>query len=314
MNVIIEVKKILNNNDFTMFQNECEKYNINNIEDIRDLLIDIIFEKGDFDIIVKLSRSLIAKRYPSLFSIESMERRYEILQKYEVCKIRGLNANHIEILQLFNQVNIFLNTLEVEYYHTSGFMAYLLLGKDLVRYHHDIDIFVDESRLQDVESNSSKFGFSFVRMKGDREDGTQRRIIKLIHNKYKIPITIFMFTENKDGSIIQDDYYYKDSNLFVDHIYNSSLCAKISFDKIIHFYNNIPYKSISLEALYASKLQTNRNKDKLDCEIIKNNINKQNLDLLLKELCNCSISTKKIVDTKIIKFFGENEDYAIKKV
>ena len=149
------------------------------------------------------------------------------------------------------------------------------------RYHHDIDIFINENDLINLEKISSKYGFSFFRKIGSRKDGTKRIMLKMQFENIDIPITIFMYEREKDNSITQKDYYYDaENNLMVEFIYNNELSAKLSFNDDIKYFHNIPYKAISLEALYLCK-KGGRPKDEYDCAIFKDFVDREKLEELI---------------------------------
>lgn len=214
---------------------------------------------------------------------EDLIARLEWLQTMELTDVQ-LHKNHMEVYDVFDNLNMLFKDNSIEHYYTSGILAFLLVGRDLERYHHDIDVFVNEVDLEKLEDISSMYGFSFYRKFGDRKDGTKRIMLKMQYKDIDIPITVFMYEREKDNSITQKDYYYDiTGDLMVELIYNNELSAKLSFNDEIQYFHNIPYKSISLEALYLCK-KGGRPKDEYDCEIFKNFVNQDKLENLINAI------------------------------
>lgn len=218
----------------------------------------------------------------------------------------SLKANHTLVMNIFDAFNKFMDECNIEHYYTSGILSYILINKELERYHHDLDVFVNEKDLIKLEQECCKYGFVFKRIFGDRNDGTKRRILKVYYKNYDLPITIFMYVRNRDNSIVQNDYFYDNGELYVDHIYNSSDCVSLSFDESIHYHNGIPYKAITIEALYNCKNKA-RKKDIYDCMIMKPYVDFEKEEKLSFALEKNFVYTEKVVG-KMENFINNNEN------
>lgn len=227
-----------------------------------------------------------------------------------------IKENHFIIYDIFDSFNNMLNENNIEYYYTSGILPYILTGKPLERYHHDLDIFINMDFLSTLEKIAKAYNFTFKRKLGERPDGTQRRVLKMYYMNYDIPITIFMYSRKKDGSIIQHDYFFDENNeLYVEEIHNTKRCGELSFSDEPHYHNGILYKSISLEALYLSKIEGNRAKDKYDCTIMKPYIDIKTLKELKEELKNNLPNKVYLVhDEEIKRFILEEKKATVKKI
>ena len=85
---------------------------------------------------------------------------------------------------------------------------------------------------------------------------------------------MFLFEKLEDGSIVEKDYYYDENNdLWVEERINTPECSRLSFGQQIHYHNGIPYKAITLEALYVCK-QGKRPKDIYDRDIMEQYIDR----------------------------------------
>lgn len=197
-----------------------------------------------------------------------------------------LHENHQKIYDIFDRCNTMFNENNIEYYYTSGILAYLLINKELQRYHHDLDIFVNMKDLEKLEQVCENYGFIFKRQLGDRSDGTKRVMLKMYYeNIIEIPITIFMYIRKEDNTIEQNDYFIKDGNFYVEKMYNLPLVVDLSFSDEPKYHNGIKYYSITLEALYLSKIG-NRPKDIYDCSQFERYLEYCKIEQLEKEILN----------------------------
>ena len=226
-----------------------------------------------------------------------------------------LKLNHKLILELFDNFNKLLSDNNIDHYYTSGILPYVLTGHELVRYHHDLDVFINMEDLPKLESICPEYDFEFKRQLGDRDDGTMRRTLKTYYKELDIPITLFMFVRERDGSITQKDYYFtEEGELYVEDMYNSKDCAELSFSETKNYHNEIPYKSISFEALYLSKISMNRPKDIEDCKIMKDYVDFKKLDRLINAYKVNKINKSfKVVNQEENDFIMNNEKSKIYK-
>jgi len=249
-----------------------------NEKDILDILLYNIYEKNNSSDEIKTEKlKKIADKYN--INIDDLYKRYIWLKAMDINpNFCHLEENHKLIYKIFDEYNKMLNNSEIEYYYTSGILSYLLVDKELERYHHDLDVFVNMNDLEKLEKVCNKYNFSFERKIGDRGDGTKRVMLKMYYDdKINIPITVFMYVREKDNSIVQKDYFIDESGRrYVEYIYNSPLIAKLSFSDNSNYHNNTKYYSITLEALFLCKTG-NRPKDIYDCNIFKDAVNRDKL-------------------------------------
>lgn len=220
---------------------------------------------------------LIADYYK--VSIDYLHTRYLWLLNMEINpNYCHLDENHALIYKIFDEYNKMLNKNNIEYYYTSGILAYLLVDKGLERYHHDLDVFINMEHLEKLEQICNNYNFSFERKIGNRNDGTKRVMLKMYYqDNISIPITVFMYVKEKNGLVIQKDYYYdKNNRRLVEYIYNSPLISELSFSKLSKIHNGIKYHFITPEALYLCKIG-NRPKDIYDCQVFSDIVDKDKL-------------------------------------
>ena len=250
------------------------------VKDRLDMALYNIYNDSCREHIKNERLKLMAKAHN--IDIEDIKERYMWLVKMGIDpNICHLEENHNLIYKIFDEYNKMLNENNIEYYYTSGILAYLLVDKELERYHHDLDIFINMDDLEKLENICSKYGFSFERKMGERGDGTERVMLKMYYQDIvDIPITIFMYVREEDNSIIQKDYFIdEDGGEWVEYIYNSPVITELSFSDMPKVHNNIKYYSITKEALYLSKKE-NRPKDIYDCQIFKDSIDMNKLKRL----------------------------------
>ena len=257
--------------------------------------------------------NIIASEYN--IPIGNLFKRYKWLKdmKIDPNKIH-LEENHQQIYKIFDEYNKMLNENNIEYYYTSGILSYLLVDRELERYHHDLDIFVNMEDLTKLEQVCNDYYFSFERKIGDREDGTKRVMLKMYYkDKMDIPITVFMYVRENDNSIIQKDYFIdKNGQNCVEYIYNSPSISELSFSNCPNFHNEIKYYSITPEALFLCK-SGNRPKDIYDCAVFKHIIDINKLKKLEESFKNNFPNTIiKAEDDEYSNYIFENN--TIKKV
>jgi len=251
---------------------------INN--DKLDIILYNIFNNDYSDEVKKVQLQKLINNINVDF--DDLKNTYEWLKTMDIDpNIYHLEENHKLIYEIFDEYNKMLNVNNIEYYYTSGILSYLLVDKNLERYHHDLDIFINMRDLEKLEKICFDYNFSFERKIGERDDGTKRVMLKMYYkNIVDIPITVFMYTKEKDSSIIQKDYFIDErGNQYVEYIYNSPQISKLSFSDVPHYHNEIEYYAITLEALFLCK-KCNRAKDVYDCTIFSSAIDIEKLHAL----------------------------------
>ena len=211
-----------------------------------------------------------------------------------------IKESNIVLMEVFDELNKLLNDYNIDYHHTSGFLSYLLVDKELERYHHDMDIFIDEKEFEKLEEIIDQTHFIITTKLTKRNDGTLRRNVKMYHKDHKnIPISIFLYTKEKDESITVNDYYFKNDILFLSKTHNDPVSSRLSFSDRLYYHNGIPYKAITLEALYDCK-SSNRKKDLYDKKIMEPYVD---YDLLnqLSENMEVYEEIEEATDQKVIK-------------
>lgn len=286
-----------------LFDDRVEDLDFKFITDFVDYIL-ILISEADLNICDKesyLTRITDLKicNYDSVFKLDN---RLDWLKKMNLTHLGiGLRESHDLILQIFDEINLILNAFNIDYYHTSGILTYLLTGQDLVRYHHDLDIFVNESDLARLFGAISNSNFRYEIFLGERSTDTRRRVIKLYYKGFNIPISIFAFERLSDGAVVVNDYFFDtNNNLFATQDYNSPRCTMLSFSQVCYMHNNIPYHSITLEALYSCKEVRMKEKDLYDLEVMKKFVDFERLREISLEMTSITAPFR-VVDDSIQK-------------
>lgn len=204
------------------------------------------------------------------------------LKKHD--KEMQLSEHHKMLLDYFSLINKILHDNDIDYFHASGFMCYLLVGRVLERYHHDIDLYVNIEDIDKIKTifNNDKLQLIHTCEKNNKD--VFRHGYKIENSIYDIPIWLSFYKRLTNGTIYMQEYYQNiNGTYYTKENYNSPLCCELSLVK--HYYNGTPFNSLSLEALYVSK-NGNRKKDVFDCKIIEKFVNKNQIKILENELCS----------------------------
>lgn len=250
-------------------------------EDIIDKILSETFEAYKDNLITFSQIKKIVNMFVDFKvynSAKELFNRVKWLKKFGLLdKNIQLKQSHVEILDTFDRLNVFLNNFDCDYYHTSGILTFLLTETPLVRYHHDLDVFINENDLQKLTDLCKNTDFEVFQYLSKRSDFSKRRTVKLFDKRNKIVISVFLFERLYDNSIVVNDYYIDEfGNFKTDQDYNSSKCVDLSFSKSVFIHNNIPYKAITIEALYNCKKDRGV-KHQFDCSILNDYV-----DLLLE--------------------------------
>lgn len=294
------MNSIMNEKYFDFLINKCLYYlNKNKYNELQDKLKCFIDLVDFFDYINNIffnlykSNSINNNDYKSIMNI--LDNCYAKGNGYAenriewICELKNQNdtkslqEHHNKLLLYFNTLNEMLNEKEIDYFHASGFLCCLLINRELERYHHDIDLYVN---IADIDKIKKLFGnnqiFKLIHTIETNKENVTRHGYKIECDLCDIPIWLSFYKKTQDGSIYMQEYY-QDSygKYFTKENYNSPTCCELSL--INYSYENIPFTSLSLEALYISKVN-NRKKDIFDCNVMKDYINYDKVLTLQKEL------------------------------
>ena len=210
-----------------------------------------------------------------------------------------LKENHRLVLEAFDEFNKLINGENLDYFYTGGMMGYLATGHELVRYHGDLDILINEEdleKLKRIVEKSDKFEFvSHVKKKNNI--GHEYFVV---YKGIPIDIGLFLFERKKDGSVIRKSYYYKDKELLVDEEYLDPEYVKLSYTGDSYIHNGIPYKMMSLESVYEAK-RGSRPKDQYDAKVIEDMVDMEIVERISDARKKNTFTPKKKVKDSVVE-------------
>lgn len=236
--------------------------------------------------------------------------------KSEVININNqkmsLVENHQTVLKIFDAFNNLLKN-DFDYFYTGGLMLFIRNEDNLERYHNDLDIYLNEDQLLDLKQavdNSDSFKF-ISNMYKKTVNGHE---YKITYKDFPVSIGIFLFERKNAGSIITKKYYYDDlpnmENLYVDERHFNEKYSQLVFNDDILYYNHLPYKMVSPEFIFYSKmtLKPQREKDLYDIKYAKNKVNKNLVSAIDREKQKKIDIIHKKLDESIIIDIETNND------
>lgn len=225
------------------FQEECP----------RSILLKLL---GKLDSPYSKSVEFLINRLSSLLSLDllSFDERIEETNR--------------RLLHVFDNLNKFLYSNSIPFFHTGGVLAYILTNTALYRKHHDLDIMIDEKDFLRLLESAEHSDFKLVRKLAERKDGVLRQTIHMYYRNFNLPIAVLLSEKLSNGGIYVNDYIIKDGAVLVERDYSTPLCVDLSLSKFPFYYNKTPFYYMTLEALYNCK-KTRRPKDLFDCEIMR---------------------------------------------
>ncbi len=289
-NIVQDIADLLGVHEDEKIMAEINRLQSMEIVDAVDSLLISLAGRINLNQIKKADALKVAKKHITKLMPEKYPTISDLIKRLESIKIMNLDnakmslkANHKELLTIFDNINILLGS-KFDYYHTGGIMGYIASNIPLQRYHEDLDIFFNENQLFElkklIDDNPDFKLISNMKQKGD--NGHEFSI------KYKnspIEIGLFLFARGEKNELILKNYYYDENkNLIVVETSLSEKYSALVFPKNnIKSHNNIPYSMQSLEAIYLSKKNANRMKDKQDISVLERKVDIKIVNKIKKE-------------------------------
>ena len=236
-----------------------------------------------------------------VISKELKESTDRILNDYYI-KIRNKNIEAgkmpSNINEIIESINILEknNILQKNLFIYGGTVPYLITSQKPKRYIEDIDtyanIFDMENIRNEIYSNSEQYKIIFDTLNETGEDyGLE---IKVGNTE----ISIFPIIQNEQGMDIRN---FQLKNLNQKIILKDTVFSDLNFEelKTSTTLNNQSINIIKPEWTYITKGKSNRKKDQMDCIVLKDCINKKELDYINSKMRNIpEVYTKEIAMTK----------------
>lgn len=215
-----------------------------------------------------------------------------------------LTENHQLAMTVFDEFNKLLEG-DFDCYYTGGIMGYIATNHPLERYHSDLDLFINEEQLESLKERiDNNPDFEFISNMAHKE--VHGHEYKIVYQGRPLDIGLFLFAREEDGSITTKEYYFENENtingqLLVDEHHFTKEYTTMAFSDTIRYYNNTPYKMMSLESIYNSK-KNSRPKDRYDAQVIQDNVNMEIVHKLdIERNNNTTICQKPAIDSVIKK-------------
>ena len=239
-------------------------------------------------------------------SIEEIEQELKeisgnILNNYYI-KIKNKNIEEGKIPSNINEIKESINILEENNILKSnlfiygGTVPYLITSQKPKRYIEDIDtyasIFDMENIRNEIYSNPEQYKVIFDTLNETGEDygleikvgNTEISVFPVIQNEQSMNIRNFQI-KNLDQKVILKDTVFSDLNF--EELKTSTTL------------NNQNINIIKPEWTYITKVKSGRKKDQMDCVVLKDCINKKELDYINSKMRNIpEVYTKEVTMTK----------------
>ena len=274
-NIAYTYTKLANFNDKDIIEDRLKKMYELEEDDVIDKVLSVIY---DFVLHERISKDDALYHLDMLCELnqDKYKNRDDLINRVGFLKSMNLlgtnvplSENHKAVLEAFDKFNELIDD-SFEYYYTGGMMGYLATGHQLVRYHSDLDILINEADLERLKKLVEKSeDFKFVSHLDKKSNIGHEYFI--VYKGNPVDIGLFLFERKNDGSIIRKSYYYKDKELLVDEEYLDPEYVSLSYTGETYTHNGIPYKMMSLESVYEAKKDA-RAKDQYDAKVIEDSV------------------------------------------
>ena len=188
----------------------------------------------------------------------------------------SLSENHKLVIETFDKFNELIQA-NFDCFYTGGLIGYLATNQPLERYHHDLDLLINEEQLPEFyELIKNSNDFKFVSNVNNKEEHGHE--YKVTYKDTPMSIGLFLFSRLPNQEIVLKKYYYSDlksnQELYVDEHHLLSKYASMMFSDKIRKHNGFIYKMQTLESIYHAK-NNSRPKDRYDATKIKDYCNQE---------------------------------------
>ena len=272
-NIALTYTKLANFNNKELIYDRLEKLYKLDEDDVIDKVLSVIY---DFVSNERISKDDALYHLDMLCELNNYKykTREDLVNRLGFLKSMNLlgttvplSENHKAVLEAFDKFNELIGT-SFDCFYTGGMMGYLATNHELVRYHSDLDIVINEDELEKLKKlvDSSK-DFEFVSHVDKKSNIGHEYFI--VYKGNPVDIGLFLFERKNDGSVVRKSYYYdRAKELKVDEEYLDKEYVDLTYTGDIYSHNGIEYKMMSLESIYEAK-RGSRPKDQYDANVIK---------------------------------------------
>lgn len=261
-------------------------------EVIKDLAKSVYRVIGSDSPFYNYALAVIRNLNPTL--CPSVEEMKESLNKMFSNQIEGnmpLDDNHKLVKSSLTQFCSLFNQYGIDYYIVGALPCFLKTKQPLFRYHDDIDIMVNENDIPKIAKIIGETGYKFY---DDRFPTIERfneiQLKKPPHTilaqnpENEFHLGFFCFKREQDNSITVKEYSHRldQGEVITDILERRStpMGTALSYDETPIAYNDVEFKTSSIESVYKLKSYTKRPKDITDMKKLEPFIDKNKLSML----------------------------------
>ena len=309
-NVVITLSKLINADQSTI-KELLDKYTtMSEIEIIKDLSMISYRLFSDNEELYNYALTLIRNINISLCpQVEEMKIKLDNMHNNVVEGNLSLEENHKLIYDNLYNITTLFNEAKIDYYIVGALPCFIRTGQPLFRYHDDIDIMINEN---DVEKARKLIELSGYEFKDDRFPSYERyyemqqenppHTVLAQNPNNEFHLGFFMFQREIDNSITMREYSHRleDDKVIVDVLErrNTPEGTALRYDDKPVEFENMTFRTSTIESVYHLKSYTKRPKDISDNKKIEPYINKERLNSIQKNPQE-NVTSHNVEQTKI---------------
>ena len=221
----------------------------------------------------------------------------------------SLEENHKLIYDNLYNITTLFNEAKIDYYIVGALPCFIRTGQPLFRYHDDIDIMINENDVEKARELIELLGYEF---KDDRFPSYERyyemqqenppHTVVAQNPNNEFHLGFFMFQREIDNSITMREYSHRleDDKVIVDVLErrNTPEGTALRYDDKPVEFENMTFRTSTIESVYHLKSYTKRPKDISDNKKLEPYINKERLNSI-KNNPQENVTSHNVEQTKI---------------
>ena len=267
-----------------------------------------LFSNNDelYNYAITLIRSINPTICPS---VEEMKIKLDNMHNNVVEGNLSLEENHKLIYDNLYNITTLFNEAKIDYYIVGALPCFIRTGQPLFRYHDDIDIMINENDVEKARGLIELLGYEF---KDDRFPSYERyyemqqenppHTVLAQNPNNEFHLGFFMFQREIDNSITMREYSHRleDDKVIVDVLErrNTPEGTALRYDDKPVEFENMTFRTSTIESVYHLKSYTKRPKDISDNKKLEPYINKERLNSIQKNPQE-NVTSHNVEQTKI---------------
>ena len=242
-------------------------------------------------------------------SVEEMKIKLDNMHNNVVEGNLSLEENHKLIYDNLYNITTLFNEAKIDYYIVGALPCFIRTGQPLFRYHDDIDIMINENDVEKARELIELLGYEF---KDDRFPSYERyyemqqenppHTVLAQNPNNEFHLGFFMFQREIDNSITMREYSHRleDDKVIVDVLErrNTPEGTALRYDDKPVEFENMTFRTSTIESVYHLKSYTKRPKDISDNKKLEPYINKERLNSI-KNNPQENVTSHNVEQTKI---------------